>query len=121
MKKDYKTFIVLHIMIFLYSCGSVLSKTAAGSEFLSIKFCLCYAGFIVTLGIYAIGWQQVIKRMPLTTAFANKAVTIVWGLLWGMLLFDEDIKIGKIIGAIIVIAGVILFVTEKDEEVTNEQ
>lgn len=115
MKSDYKTYVVLHIMIFLYSCGSVLSKTAAGSEFLSLKFCLCYVGFVAVLGIYAIGWQQVIKRMDLTAAFANKAVTIVWGILWGMLLFGEKITIGKVVGAALVIAGVILFVTEKED------
>ena len=114
MKKNYLIYIILHIMIFLYSCGGVLSKTAAGSEFLSMKFCLCYGGFMAVLVIYAIGWQQIIKRMELTTAFANKAVTIVWGILWGQILFGEKITIGKILGACLVIAGVVLFVTEKE-------
>ena len=47
---------------------------------------------VAILGIYAIGWQQVIKRMPLTTAYANKAVTLVWGLVWGLLLFHEQLN-----------------------------
>ena len=47
----------------------------------------------------AIGWQQVIKRIPLTTAFANKAVTVVWGLVWGALFFREAVTPGKLLGA----------------------
>ena len=65
--------------------------------------------------VYAIGWQQVIKRLPLTMAYANRAVTIVWGIIWGLLFFNEKLNVGKIIGAVIVIAGVLLYVTESDE------
>ena len=64
---------------------------------------------IAVLGIYAIGWQQVIKRMPLTSAYANKAVTIVWGIIWGALLFHESVTPLKLLGAAIVLVGVVLF------------
>lgn len=66
--------------------------------------------------VYALGWQQVIKRMPLTTAFANKAVTIVWGIIWGIVFFHEAISIGKIIGAFLVIIGVVLFSYSDEKE-----
>ena len=56
-------------------------------------------------------WQQSIKHFPLTTAYANKAVTIAWGMLWGILFFREDITHNMAIGAIIVIIGVVLVVT----------
>ena len=71
--------------------------------------------------VYAIGWQQVIKRLPLITAYANRAVTIVWGIIWGLLIFNEKLNAGKVIGALIVIAGVILYVTEPDKEVNNKE
>ena len=38
---------------------------------------------LLALVTYAAGWQQVIKHLPLTTAYANKAVTVVWGILAG--------------------------------------
>ena len=93
----------------VYSTSGILSKLAAGEPFLSFKFCLYYGGIIALLGIYAIGWQQIIKRLPLTTAFANKAVTVVWGIIWGAVFFREAITVGKIVGAMFVIAGVALF------------
>lgn len=69
---------------------------------------------LLVLLVYALGWQQVIKRIPLTLAFMNKAVTIVWGILWGFLLFGEQVNVGKVVGAILVIAGVVLFAKADD-------
>ncbi|WP_242826159.1 transporter [Butyrivibrio sp. VCB2006] len=83
---------------------------AAGENFMSAGFCLKYAGIIFLLGIYAIGWQQIIKYLPLTTAYANKAVTIVWGIVWGFIFFHEHLSYGKIIGALIIIIGIVMFV-----------
>ena len=60
-----------------------------------------------------------IKRLPLTTAFANKAVTVVWGIIWGAVFFKEKITVGKLIGAVIVITGVILYV-KADAELSDE-
>ena len=84
---------------------------ASTQPFLSLRFCLCYGGMIAILGVYAIAWQQIIKQMSLTTAFCNKAIEIVWGIMWGVLIFKEAIKWNMILGAVIVIAGVIIVVT----------
>lgn len=113
-----KSLVLLHLLLMLYSTSGILSKLAAGEAFLSVRFCLYYGGIIALLGIYAIGWQQIIKRMDLTTAFANKAVTVVWGIVWGTLFFREQITFGKILGAVLVIAGVVLFVQADGEEKT---
>ena len=61
------------------------------------------------LGIYAIAWQQIIKRLPLTFAYANKAIGVIWGMFWGLVAFGESITPKKIIGAVIVIAGIVLY------------
>ena len=107
-------------MLLLYSMGGIFSKLAGQAPFLSMKFFLCYGALILLMGVYALGWQQVIKRMPLTTAFANKAITVVWGIVWGVVFFSESITLGKIAGAVIVMAGVILYVTADGEVRENE-
>lgn len=104
-----KTLVALNLLLMVYSMSGILSKLAAGADFPSWEFVGLYAGIIAILGIYAIGWQQILSRMPLTSAFANKAVTIVWGIIWGFLFFQEQITLGKIIGGALIIAGVILF------------
>ena len=104
-----KTLFALHLSLMLYSLSGVLSKYAAGVDFLSLQFWLYYAGLIALLGIYAICWQQILKRLPLTTDYSNKAITVVWGIIWGLVFFSEPINLPKIIGAILIIAGVVLF------------
>ena len=111
-----KTFIALHILLIAYSLGGIFSKLASAQPFLSFHFCLYYGVLILILGLYAIGWQQIIRHLPLTTAFANKAITVVWGILWGKVLFGEEITIGKLIGAALVIAGVVLYASSGTED-----
>ena len=110
-----KTMLMLHLMLMVYSMGGICSKLAGAEPFLSLKFCLYYGVIIALLGFYAIAWQQIIKRMPLTTAFANKAVTVVWGLVWGIVFFQEQVTFGKILGAALVILGVVIY-AKADEE-----
>lgn len=105
-----KYFILLHILLFVYSFGGVCSKLAAGHSFLSFEFCFLYGLIILNLMLYAVVWQQIIKHLPLTTAFCNKAVSIIWGILWGFLFFGEAVKWNMVLGAVIVIIGVIIVV-----------
>ena len=109
MKQSTKLYIALHLFLMFYSVSGVVSKLAAGKPFLSPAFIALYGIEILILGVYAIGWQQFIKRMPLSVAYANKAVTVVWGCVWGVLIFREQLTPGKIIGALLVLCGVALY------------
>ncbi len=108
--------VLLHIFLMVYSVGGILSKLAAAKPFMSTAFICLYLGEILLLAFYAVGWQQFIKRMPLSFAYANKAVTIVWGFIWGVLLFHEQISPGRLAGCILVIAGVIVYGFEDGKE-----
>lgn len=116
-KTDKRVFLALHLLLLFYSLSSVLSKLAAGQPFLSLSFCLYYGGMFLILVLYAVGWQQILKRLPLTVAFANKAVTLVWSMVFGALLFHEQIRPNQLIGCALAVLGVVLFVQpEKDEK-----
>lgn len=125
MKKDtIKWFAFLHCIILIFSMSSISSKMASQNDFLSPKWIIFYGIVICILGFYAIAWQQVLKHLPLITTYANKAVTTIWGLVWGYFIFNEEITVQKIIGAVVVIFGVYLVVSgdeavnaKKDEEV----
>lgn len=120
MKKDtIKWFAILHVIILIFSVNSICSKMASGYQFLSFKWIIFYGLVVCILGFYAIAWQQVLKHLPLITTYANKAATTIWGLIWGALIFSEQITVQKIIGAIVVIIGVYLVVSG-DEEVNGK-
>ncbi|MBR1450472.1 MAG: EamA family transporter [Lachnospiraceae bacterium] len=116
MKSGYKYMIILHILLGVYSLTGVASKFAAGEEFLSYKFILFYGLSLLGLFVYAFVWQQIIKHMPLITAYANKGVTVIWGIIWGYFIFSEKITVRKLIGAAVIIAGIVLIVTADREE-----
>ena len=109
-KTKIKYFIALHIELFLYSLGGICTKYAGKCDFLSFSFIFWYGLIILNLGVYAIVWQQIIKKLPLNTAYSNKAVIIAWGILWGALFFGEAVKWDMILGAVIVVIGVIVVV-----------
>lgn len=114
--KKAKYFVGLHLFLVVFSLLGIASKLASGESFLSFRFCLFYGIALLNLFIYAIVWQQIIKKIPLVTAYANKAVTIVWGIVWGYLFFHEQITVSKIAGALIVIIGVVVVVISDREE-----
>lgn len=110
------TLLGLHVLLGIYALGDVFSKLAAGAEFPSLAFVVLYGLILATLAVYALGWQQVIKRMPLSSAYANRAITIVWGIFWGALLFAEPVTPGKIVGALIIAAGIALYARADAED-----
>lgn len=110
----WQTYVLLHVIIALYSLAGVCSKMAAGESFLSFAFFAWYAGVLIILFVYAIAWQQVLKRLTLTSAFANKGATLIWGMLWGALIFAEHISLWMIIGAAVAFVGIILVVSSDE-------
>lgn len=109
-----KTLIFLHLILFMYSCCGIFSKLAGLQKFLSLQFFIYYGIVILILLVYAILWQMVIKLLPLTTAFANKAVTVIWGIIFGITIFDESLTLGKVLGAVLIILGIIFYTKSSD-------
>ena len=106
--KKWKDYAFLHISILIYSITIVLSKVASDFTFMSFGYIMCYGGMVAILGIYAILWQQVIKRFEPSVAYSHKSVTVIWALLISGLIFGESITLGNVIGTILIVAGVVM-------------
>ena len=115
------TLLGLHLLIGVYSLADVASKAASGMSWFSLSWIIAYGLMLVFLGVYAIGWQQVIKRMPLSSAYANRAVSIIWGIFWGVMIFGESLTVGKVVGAAIIMAGIVLFERADHREHQDEE
>lgn len=110
MKKkiQWKDLLMLQAVFFIYSISSVVSKFASGKDLLSFEFILFYGLDVMILGVYALLWQQVIKKFELSIAYANKAITLLWALVWGIVLFHEQITLGKAAGIVMVMIGIFI-------------
>lgn len=104
-------FFILHLTLFLNSTTGVVSKFAGRAKFLSIRFFLLYTLLMMICISFAILWQQVLKRMSLTFAFMNKPITVIYSLLWGKFLFNEQVTLKMVIGAIVIIIGIVIGVS----------
>ena len=103
-----KQILLLQATIAVYTLSGVASKFAAGYEFPSLGFIGCYGVELMILGLYAIAWQQIIKRIDLSVAYANRSVALLWSMVWAALIFHETITIKNILGVLVVIAGTML-------------
>ena len=72
----------------------------------SIWLYVFLALMIGNCGIYAIAWQQVIKKFSLSTAYANKSVYLLWSQIWAVVIFHENLSVRNIIGILVVLTGV---------------
>lgn len=106
-----RDFMMLHAALLIYSFGGIFQKMASLSRFLSVGFIVWYLLLQAASMVYIIGWQDILKRMPLNTAYANKSIVIVWGILWGKLVFGERITPNMVVGSLIIFAGILLVVS----------
>ncbi len=111
--------IQLILINLLYACVSVCTKAASGGEFMSWQYVGGIVGAVALLGVYAIWWQQLLKRIPLATAYMFKGTSIVFVLLLSVLLFGESITWFNIAGAILIIIGIILYSQDDNKKSNN--
>ena len=109
MIKQIPTYLFVVGVNLIYAFTSIFTKMASRQEMMSWPYLLWIAGAIGVMGVYAILWQQVIKKMPLSTAYMFKGTSLIFVLLISALLFGEAITINNYIGSAIIIAGIVLF------------
>ena len=107
-KITLKGILLIQLAVVIYTLSGIMGKLAAGYEMLSLPF-LFYIGMeFVVLGCYAIIWQQIIKRYPLSIAYVNRALAIFWSTLWAFLIFGERITVKNIIGVVVIFIGIMV-------------
>lgn len=102
-------YVALIVVNFIYACTGICTKMASRQEILSWPYLLWMAGVVGVIGVYAILWQQIITRIPISTAYMFKGTGLIFGLLFAHLLFSEQITVYNVIGAATIIIGIALF------------
>lgn len=108
-------FLLLNVTFFIYSLVSIFSKLAATQDGINIRFLLCYGMVLFLLMLYALLWQQNLKHLSLIVAYSNKAITVIWGMVWGAILFHEKITVFQIVGAAIIVVGVCIMASQSED------
>lgn len=114
-KSKWKQVIILQGIIIIYTISSVMAKFASGAEVFE-KIILFFGLDLLFLGIYAICWQQMIKVFPLSVAYANRAMALLWSAIWAKIIFREEISWRQMAGIFLVIIGTLIVNTDKGGE-----
>ena len=114
-----KDILILQLIIMIYTFSSICAKLASGQE--TLFRLLLFTGLeFLCLAVYAILWQQAIKIFDLSVAYANRAMVLLWSMIWAVLVFHDTITLKNILGVALVIAGTFVINTEKNQELPAE-
>lgn len=105
----FSQIIILLSTNLLYACVSLFTKYASQQEFMSWNYIVGLIGAFGVMGLYAVLWQQVLKRIELSLAYMFKGTSIVFVMLLANIIFGEQITWNNIVGAIIIIIGIVLY------------
>ncbi|MBQ6416644.1 hypothetical protein [Butyrivibrio sp. AE2015] len=103
--------LLLQSAVVVYSLSTVAANLASKYEFLSTGYLLFFGLEFIILAAYALIWQQMIKRFQLSVAYANKAMTLMWSMLWNFIIFSQGITPFKVVGVVLVVIGVVIMNT----------
>lgn len=118
--RKWVIYIVLIGINMLYACVSLFTKYASQQEFMSWNYMVGLIAAVGVMGLYAVLWQQILKRIELSMAYMFKGTSLIFVMLLAYVFFDEQITWNNIVGAIIIISGIVLF-AHSSEPIANSQ
>ncbi|NDO50958.1 EamA family transporter [Lachnospiraceae bacterium MD335] len=116
MGTKIKNIILLQGVVVIYTLSGIMSKNASANGAYSVKFLTFFALEFLLLAVYAVLWQQMIKRFELSVAYANRSMAVLWSMLWAVLFFHDEITVKNIIGVVLVTAGTVIINTDVQSE-----
>ena len=112
LDKKRNVYLMALAAIFCESFSSVFLKLAGKEGGLTPRYIFYYFCAVAVMGIYAVAWQLILERLPLTTAYLRKGVTYVLIFVWAAVIFGEQITVQQVIGIIIIIAGMVVSMSD---------
>ena len=113
-KEKLKDILFLQFSVLLYSLTGVFSKMSGNNlrEYGLLSWNFIFTIFLLGLGlmIYAIVWQQILKRYDLSVA---KGLNLFWTVLWSFIIFKEGCSPLQIVGICIISFGIYIINKEK--------
>lgn len=118
-KASWIKILLLQLVVGIYSVNTVIAKLVSGQKVFSPAFIGLLFLEVCVLGVYALLWQQLIKHFELSVAYANKAMGLIWSLIWSIVLFHEGVKWNQLLGIVLVMIGIICM--NGDEKTTEKE
>ena len=109
-KRNLYTLAILAIVF--ESLSSSVLKMSKDYPVLSPMYLFWFAVAMGIMAVYAVAWQLLLERLPLTTAYMRKGLTYVLIFVWAQVLFHETITLQQYIGMAIIIVGMVVSLSD---------
>ena len=105
---SFSSMLLLIVAFLIYSMTGIFTKMSSMQEMLSISYIQYFALVILSMAVYAVLWQIILKRVELTQAYLFKSLTVVFSLFFAWSIFHEVITLKNLIGCGFIVAGIVL-------------
>ena len=105
---SFSSLLLLIVAFLIYSMTGIFTKMSSMQEMLSIPYIQYFALVILSMAVYAVLWQIILKRVELTQAYLFKSLTVVFSLFFAWSIFHEVITLKNLIGCGFIVAGIVL-------------
>ena len=105
-----KMYFFLFSCYLIYSLALVAGRLAGNYALISIPAILLSGLTFFLLGVFATFYQSILRSVPLTKAYAGRVVTILYGMIFGSIIFSDKITLNMLLGTAVIITGVVMVV-----------
>ena len=100
--------LILQAAVVIYTTSGIFAKLADRFDVMSFRWLLMLFLELCALGTYAIVWQQIIKHFDLSLAYANRATSVFWAMIWARFIFQEGVTLKNLIGVAVIFTGIMV-------------
>lgn len=99
-------FKILCAYFFFSTIGIIGKYNALTFKLFSSEFIILILIQLVGLLVFAIIWQILLKKYELSLIYLFKGTTIIWGMLFANIFFNENITMMNMVGGAMIVLGI---------------
>ena len=121
LDKRRNVFLLAAFAVFMESLTSPCLKIGSQRyETFSAGYFFWFGLAVAILGVYAVCWQLILERIPLTTAYLRRGFSYILLFVWSSLIFHENITPKQILGILVISLGMVISVSDEHGQNNSE-
>ena len=113
LNKRSNIIILAIVAVFMESLTSPCLKLGGRYPFMSPGYIAWFYLAVAILGFYAVCWQLILEKLPLTTAYLRRGFSYILIFVWATLIFHEAITWKQILGIMVITLGMVISISDE--------
>ena len=113
LNKRSNIIILAIVAVFMESLTSPCLKLGSRYPFMSPGYIAWFCLAVAILGFYAVCWQLILEKLPLTTAYLRRGFSYILIFVWATLIFHEAITWKQILGIMVITLGMVISISDE--------